>query len=130
MLMIYSFFNLYFRTKQQSEITDSYVKKVLAESDISKLHSEVKGKLQKLLKDLRKQLDTCGNAPWSPSNALPMEKTLGELMRSIKGKTLVEQVIFGRLGGLSIISCALSRLTAVENGRKPPTPPKYVLLDI
>lgn len=93
------------------------------ESNLSSVSSQrqessKKPRLQKIVKDLNRQLQSQGSGPWPANRVGSVERSLGELSRILESKVTADQVTFCNLGGLT----ALTRLLLVPDiaSDKPP----------
>ena len=99
-------------------------------ADLSKLPSDQRARLQKLVRELNKLVDACGESPWPSSQLAPLDRILGEVVRYLSGRSQKEKAAFAGLQGMATVARALSQLVpAQENGRKAThlVPLRYVL---
>lgn len=96
------------------------------ESNLSSVSSQrqessKKPRLQKIVKDLNRQLQSQGSGPWPANRVGSVERSLGELGRILESKVTADQVTFCNLGGLT----TLTRLLLVPDiaSDKPPIKP-------
>ncbi|XP_078369284.1 S phase cyclin A-associated protein in the endoplasmic reticulum-like isoform X2 [Oculina patagonica] len=96
------------------------------ESNLTNLSSQrqesaKKPKLQKIVKDINRQLQSQGSGPWPANRVSLVERSLGELSRILESKVTADQVTFCNLGGLT----ALTRVLLVPDiaSDKPPVKP-------
>lgn len=94
-----------------------------SKADLSKLPPDQRARLQKLVRDLNKHVDACGESPWPSSQLAPLDRVLGEAVRCLSGQSQKEQAAFAGLQGMATVAKALARLAvAHENGRKATCP--------
>ncbi|XP_047211276.1 S phase cyclin A-associated protein in the endoplasmic reticulum [Girardinichthys multiradiatus] len=75
--------------------------------------SPYKAKLQRLVKDLLKQLQGQDSGQWANNKASGLDRTLGEISRILEKKSNADQVAFQVGGGLSALEQILQVITAV-----------------
>lgn len=94
-----------------------------SKADLSKLPPDQKARLQKLVRELNKHVDACGESPWPSSQLAPLDRTLGEVVRCLSGRSQKEQVAFAGLQGIATVARALAQLApSQENGKKATCP--------
>lgn len=93
----------------------------LSTSSSQRQESAKKPRLQKIVKDLNRQLQSQGSGPWAANRVASLERSLGELSRMLESKVTADQVTFCNLGGLT----ALTRVLLVVDitSDKPPVKP-------
>ncbi|XP_048254024.1 S phase cyclin A-associated protein in the endoplasmic reticulum-like [Haliotis rufescens] len=72
--------------------------------------SEHKAKLQKVIKDLNKYLMTQDRGPWPTSRVSATDRAVGELTRILERKSVLDQVSYRVLGGLTTLSRLLQTI--------------------
>ncbi|XP_015234428.1 PREDICTED: S phase cyclin A-associated protein in the endoplasmic reticulum isoform X2 [Cyprinodon variegatus] len=75
--------------------------------------SPYKAKLQRLVKDLLKQLQGQDSGQWANNKASGLDRTLGEISRILEKQNNADQVAFQVGGGLSALEQILQVITAV-----------------
>ncbi|XP_047452913.1 S phase cyclin A-associated protein in the endoplasmic reticulum isoform X3 [Mugil cephalus] len=76
--------------------------------------SPYKAKLQRLVKDLLKQLQGQDGGQWASNKASGLDRTLGEISRILEKQNNADQVAFQVGGGLSALEQILQVITAVS----------------
>ncbi|XP_043980178.1 S phase cyclin A-associated protein in the endoplasmic reticulum isoform X5 [Gambusia affinis] len=77
------------------------------------LDSPYKAKLQRLVKDLLKQLQGQDGGQWANNKASGLDRTLGEISRILEKRNNADQVAFQVGGGLSALEQILQVITSV-----------------
>ncbi|KAJ8344045.1 hypothetical protein SKAU_G00313740 [Synaphobranchus kaupii] len=87
--------------------------------------SPYKAKLQRLVKDLGKQLQGQDGGQWAPNKVSGLDRTLGEISRILEKQNNADQVAFQVGGGLSALEQILQIVAAVSTpATVPRIPPK------
>nr|XP_055047815.1 S phase cyclin A-associated protein in the endoplasmic reticulum isoform X2 [Misgurnus anguillicaudatus] len=86
--------------------------------------SPYKAKLQRLVKDLVKQLQGQDSGQWASNKVSGLDRTLGEISRILEKQNNADQVAFQVGGGLSALEQILQVITTVSN---PTTAPRIPL---
>uniref|UniRef100_A0A3P9IE25 S-phase cyclin A-associated protein in the ER n=1 Tax=Oryzias latipes TaxID=8090 RepID=A0A3P9IE25_ORYLA len=87
--------------------------------------SPYKAKLQRLVKDLLKQLQGQDSGQWANNKVSGLDRTLGELSRIFEKQNTADQVVFQVSGGLSALEQILQVITAASTPiAVPRIPPK------
>ncbi|XP_055047817.2 S phase cyclin A-associated protein in the endoplasmic reticulum isoform X4 [Misgurnus anguillicaudatus] len=86
--------------------------------------SPYKAKLQRLVKDLVKQLQGQDSGQWASNKVSGLDRTLGEISRILEKQNNADQVAFQVGGGLSALEQILQVITTVSN---PTTVPRIPL---
>ncbi|XP_034032395.1 S phase cyclin A-associated protein in the endoplasmic reticulum isoform X3 [Thalassophryne amazonica] len=86
--------------------------------------SPYKAKLQRLVKDMLKQLQGQDNSQWANNKVFALDRTLGEISRILEKQNNADQVAFQVGGGLSALEQILQVITAVST---PTTVPRIPL---
>ncbi|XP_061679713.1 S phase cyclin A-associated protein in the endoplasmic reticulum isoform X2 [Syngnathoides biaculeatus] len=77
--------------------------------------SPYKAKLQRLVKDLLKQLQTQDTGQWANNKVSSLDRTLGEIVRILEKQNTADQVAFQVGGGLSALEQILQVVTAASS---------------
>ncbi|KAM9313405.1 S phase cyclin A-associated protein in the endoplasmic reticulum [Gastrophryne carolinensis] len=77
--------------------------------------SPYKAKLQRLTKDLQKQLQTQDAGVWATSKVSALDRALGEVSRILEKQNSSDQISFRAAGGLTVVEQILQTATAVCN---------------
>ncbi|XP_061630327.1 S phase cyclin A-associated protein in the endoplasmic reticulum isoform X6 [Phyllopteryx taeniolatus] len=77
--------------------------------------SPYKAKLQRLVKDVLKQLQTQDNGQWANNKVSSLDRTLGEIVRILEKQNTADQVAFQVGGGLSALELILQVVTAASS---------------
>ncbi|XP_061826376.2 S phase cyclin A-associated protein in the endoplasmic reticulum isoform X3 [Nerophis lumbriciformis] len=77
--------------------------------------SPYKAKLQRLVKDLLKQLQGQDNGQWANNKVSGLDRTLGEISRILEKQNNADQVAFQISGGLSALEQILQVVTAASS---------------
>ncbi|XP_057691786.1 S phase cyclin A-associated protein in the endoplasmic reticulum isoform X4 [Corythoichthys intestinalis] len=77
--------------------------------------SPYKAKLQRLVKDLLKQLQGQDNGQWANNKVSGLDRTLGEIVRILEKQNTADQVAFQMAGGLSALEQILQVVTAASS---------------
>ncbi|XP_077451667.1 S phase cyclin A-associated protein in the endoplasmic reticulum isoform X4 [Stigmatopora argus] len=77
--------------------------------------SPYKAKLQRLVKDLLKQLQGQDNGQWANNKVSGLDRTLGEIGRILEKQNTADQVAFQVAGGLSALEQILQVVTAASS---------------
>lgn len=93
----------------------------LSNSSSHRQESAKKPRLQKIVKDINRQLQSQGSGPWPPNRVASLERSLGELSRMLDSKVTADQVTFCNLGGLTALTRVLLVLDIASD--KPPIKP-------
>lgn len=75
----------------------------LMETKKSFSDSPYKAKLQRLARDLLKQLQPPDSGPWAGSKASALDRTLGEMARILEKENVADQIAFQAAGGLAAL---------------------------
>ncbi|XP_023811585.1 S phase cyclin A-associated protein in the endoplasmic reticulum isoform X4 [Oryzias latipes] len=87
--------------------------------------SPYKAKLQRLVKDLLKQLQGQDSGQWANNKVSGLDRTLGEVSRIFEKQNTADQVVFQVSGGLSALEQILQVITAASTPiAVPRIPPK------
>ncbi|KAE8617039.1 hypothetical protein XENTR_v10008963 [Xenopus tropicalis] len=87
--------------------------------------SPYKAKLQRLTKDIHKQLQTQDSGVWAANKVSALDRTLGEVFRILEKQNLSDQISFRAAGGLSVLEQILQTTAAVgTNSSSSRIPPK------
>lgn len=86
----------------------------LMETKNSGSDSPYKAKLQRLAKDLLKQLQDGGS--WANSKVSALDRTLGEIARILEKENMAEQIAFQVAGGLTALEHILQVVVPAANG--------------
>ncbi|KAK7501611.1 hypothetical protein BaRGS_00007042, partial [Batillaria attramentaria] len=90
--------------------------------------SEHKAKLQKLVKDLTKYLQTQDSGPWPQNRVSALDRALGEMSRILEKKIAADQNNFRVLGGLGSVMRVLAAVEESSDTLPPVIPPKSLCL--
>ncbi|XP_070541829.1 S phase cyclin A-associated protein in the endoplasmic reticulum-like isoform X2 [Ptychodera flava] len=88
--------------------------------------SENKAKLQKVVKDINKYLQSQGSGPWPANRVSALDRALGEISRILDKKVQADQLAFCLCGGLTTLSRVLL-LIGDSTETKPPVLPVKTL---
>ncbi|XP_066448356.1 S phase cyclin A-associated protein in the endoplasmic reticulum isoform X2 [Eleutherodactylus coqui] len=77
--------------------------------------SPYKAKLQRLTKDLQKQLQTQDNGAWATNKVSALDRALGEISRILEKQNASDQISFRAAGGLSVVEQILQMVTPISN---------------
>ncbi|KAM4039548.1 S phase cyclin A-associated protein in the endoplasmic reticulum isoform 2-T2 [Anomaloglossus baeobatrachus] len=77
--------------------------------------SPYKAKLQRLTKDLQKQLQTQDNGAWATNKVSALDRALGEISRILEKQNSSDQISFRAAGGLSVVEQILQMVTPLNN---------------
>ncbi|XP_038079057.1 S phase cyclin A-associated protein in the endoplasmic reticulum-like isoform X2 [Patiria miniata] len=89
--------------------------------------SQLRAKLQKLIKDLNKYLQSqASSGPWEQSKVSAMDRALGELNRILAKKEQADQVTFRACGGLSTLGRILMLIDSGSSTQSNVIPAKSV----
>ncbi|XP_077373045.1 S phase cyclin A-associated protein in the endoplasmic reticulum isoform X5 [Festucalex cinctus] len=77
--------------------------------------SPYKAKLQRLVKDLLKQLQGQDNGQWANNKVSSLDRTLGEIVRILEKQNAADQIAFQVGGGLSALEQILQVVTAASS---------------
>ncbi|XP_069836326.1 S phase cyclin A-associated protein in the endoplasmic reticulum isoform X2 [Dendropsophus ebraccatus] len=77
--------------------------------------SPYKAKLQRLTKDLQKQLQTQDNGAWATNKVSALDRALGEISRILEKQNASDQISFRAAGGLSVVEQILQMVTPLSN---------------
>ncbi|XP_040269541.1 S phase cyclin A-associated protein in the endoplasmic reticulum isoform X1 [Bufo bufo] len=77
--------------------------------------SPYKAKLQRLTKDLQKQLQTQDNGAWATNKVSALDRALGEISRILEKQNASDQISFRAAGGLSVVEQILQLVTPQSN---------------
>ncbi|KAM3927475.1 S phase cyclin A-associated protein in the endoplasmic reticulum isoform 2-T2 [Leptodactylus fuscus] len=77
--------------------------------------SPYKAKLQRLTKDLQKQLQTQDNGAWATNKVSALDRALGEISRILEKQNSSDQISFRAAGGLSVLEQILQIMTPPSN---------------
>ncbi|KAL8602244.1 hypothetical protein ACOMHN_022757 [Nucella lapillus] len=90
--------------------------------------SEHKAKLQKLVKDVNKYLQSQDSGPWPQNKVSALDRALGEMARILEKKNGADQNNFRVLGGLACLSRVLSVIEEATPAMPSIIPPKSLSL--
>lgn len=90
--------------------------------------SEHKAKLQKLVKDVTKYLQSQDSGPWPQNRVSALDRAMGELSRILEKKISADQNNFRVLGGLTSMMRVLSVIEESSPTLSPVIPPKSLSL--
>lgn len=90
--------------------------------------SEHKAKLQKLVKDVNKYLQSQDTGPWPQNKVSALDRALGEMSRILEKKNVADQNNFRVLGGLACVSRVLSVIEDATAAMPSVIPPKSLSL--
>ncbi|KAM5206524.1 S phase cyclin A-associated protein in the endoplasmic reticulum isoform 7-T15 [Hipposideros larvatus] len=89
--------------------------------------SPYKAKLQRLAKDLLKQLQVQDSGPWANSKVSALDRTLGEIARILEKENVADQIAFQVAGGLTALEHILQAVVPATNANAiSRIPPKSV----
>ncbi|XP_056428910.1 S phase cyclin A-associated protein in the endoplasmic reticulum isoform X2 [Hyla sarda] len=77
--------------------------------------SPYKAKLQRLTKDVQKQLQIQDNGSWATNKVSALDRTLGEISRILEKQNVSDQILFRAAGGLSVMEQILQMVTPLGN---------------
>ncbi|KAM5171363.1 S phase cyclin A-associated protein in the endoplasmic reticulum isoform 2-T2 [Mantella aurantiaca] len=77
--------------------------------------SPYKAKLQRLTKDLQKQLQSQDNGMWASNKVSALDRALGEISRILEKQNSSDQISFRAAGGLNVVEQILQTATPVCN---------------
>lgn len=77
--------------------------------------SPYKAKLQRLAKDLLKQLQVQDSGPWANSKVSALDRTLGEIARILEKENVADQIAFQVAGGLTALEHILQAVVPATN---------------
>ncbi|KAL5005177.1 hypothetical protein ScPMuIL_018633 [Solemya velum] len=92
------------------------------------VESEHKAKMQKLVKDINKYLQTPESGPWSPNKVNALDRALGEIGRILDKKGSADQVSFLALGGLTSMTRILQVIDIINSDSPQILPNKSLVL--
>ncbi|XP_077988787.1 S phase cyclin A-associated protein in the endoplasmic reticulum-like [Glandiceps talaboti] len=84
--------------------------------------SDNKSKLQKVVKDINKYLQSQGSGPWPANRASALDRALGEITRILDKKVQADQLALSSAGGLTAL-CRLLLVIGDSTETKPPVIP-------
>ncbi|XP_025739692.1 S phase cyclin A-associated protein in the endoplasmic reticulum isoform X1 [Callorhinus ursinus] len=87
----------------------------LTETKNSGSDSPYKAKLQRLAKDLLKQLQVQDSGPWANNKVSALDRTLGEITRILEKKNVADQIAFQVAGGLTALEHILQVVVPTTN---------------
>ncbi|XP_075391425.1 S phase cyclin A-associated protein in the endoplasmic reticulum isoform X2 [Tenrec ecaudatus] len=87
----------------------------LMETKNSGSDSPYKAKLQRLAKDLLKQLQVQDSGSWANNKVSALDRTLGEIARILEKENVADQIAFQVAGGLTAIEHILQAVVPVTN---------------
>ncbi|XP_064426153.1 S phase cyclin A-associated protein in the endoplasmic reticulum isoform X4 [Mirounga angustirostris] len=87
----------------------------LIETKNSGSDSPYKAKLQRLAKDLLKQLQVQDSGPWANNKVSALDRTLGEITRILEKKNVADQIAFQVAGGLTALEHILQVVIPTTN---------------
>nr|XP_045372773.1 S phase cyclin A-associated protein in the endoplasmic reticulum isoform X3 [Camelus bactrianus] len=87
----------------------------LMETKNSGSDSPYKAKLQRLAKDLLKQLQVQDSGSWASNKVSALDRTLGEIARILEKKNVADQIAFQVAGGLTALEHILQVVVPVTN---------------
>ncbi|XP_076464959.1 S phase cyclin A-associated protein in the endoplasmic reticulum-like isoform X2 [Babylonia areolata] len=90
--------------------------------------SEHKAKLQKLVKDVNKYLQSQDTGPWPQNKVSALDRALGEMSRILEKKNVADQNNFRVLGGLACVSRVLIVIEDATPAMPSVIPPKSLSL--
>ncbi|CAH2273177.1 Hypothetical predicted protein [Pelobates cultripes] len=77
--------------------------------------SSYKAKLQRLTKDLQKQLQAQDSGAWATNKISALDRALGELSRILEKQIVADQIAFQTAGGLSVLEQILQTTAPMGN---------------
>ncbi|KAL3866999.1 hypothetical protein ACJMK2_044240 [Sinanodonta woodiana] len=89
--------------------------------------SEHRAKMQKVIKDITKYLQSSDSGPWTQNKVSALDKALGEISRILDRKGTADQNGFRVLGGLTCVTRVL-QIIDVSNPQLPPVIPAKSLV--
>ncbi|KAK3584862.1 hypothetical protein CHS0354_027613 [Potamilus streckersoni] len=89
--------------------------------------SEHKAKMQKVVKDINKYLQSSDSGPWTQNKVSALDKALGEISRILDRKGTADQNSYRVLGGLTCVTRVL-QIIDVSNPQLPPVIPAKSLV--
>ncbi|CAO2634957.1 S phase cyclin A-associated protein in the endoplasmic reticulum [Lemmus lemmus] len=87
----------------------------LVETKNSGSDSPYKAKLQRLAKDLVKQLQVQDSGSWANNKASALDRTLGEIARILEKENVADQIAFQAAGGLTALEHILQVVAPASN---------------
>ncbi|XP_061037858.1 S phase cyclin A-associated protein in the endoplasmic reticulum isoform X1 [Eubalaena glacialis] len=100
----------------------------LLETKNSGSDSPYKAKLQRLAKDLLKQLQVQDSGSWANNKVSALDRTLGEVARILEKENVADQIAFQVAGGLTALEHILQVVVPVTNvNTVSRIPPNYVV---
>ncbi|XP_063555121.1 S phase cyclin A-associated protein in the endoplasmic reticulum isoform X3 [Gorilla gorilla gorilla] len=87
----------------------------LMETKNSGSDSPYKAKLQRLAKDLLKQLQVQDSGSWANNKVSALDRTLGEITRILEKENVADQIAFQAAGGLTALEHILQAVVPVTN---------------
>ncbi|XP_064618910.1 S phase cyclin A-associated protein in the endoplasmic reticulum-like isoform X2 [Lineus longissimus] len=88
--------------------------------------SEHKAKMQKIIKDVNKYLQTQGSGPWPQNRLSALDRATGELLRILEKKAISDQIAFRYSGGVTSL-CRILLLIDQSTANVPPVIPSKSL---
>lgn len=92
------------------------------------VESENKAKMQKVIRDTNKYLQSTESGPWSQNRVSALDRALGELSRIFDKKVFADQGSFRHLGGLTTLSRIIQLVDTANIQSPPPIPQKSLVL--
>ncbi|XP_060557180.1 S phase cyclin A-associated protein in the endoplasmic reticulum-like isoform X3 [Ruditapes philippinarum] len=92
------------------------------------VESDNKAKMQKVIRDINKYLQSTESGPWSQSRVSALDRALGELNRIFDKKVFSDQGSFRHLGGLTTLSRIIQLVDIANIQTQPPVPQKSLVL--
>ncbi|ELK27600.1 S phase cyclin A-associated protein in the endoplasmic reticulum, partial [Myotis davidii] len=100
----------------------------LMETKNSGSDSPYKAKLQRLAKDLLKQLQVQDSGSWASNKVSALDRTLGEIARILEKENVADQIAFQVAGGLTALEHILQGVVPAANANAVSRiPPNYVV---
>ncbi|KAF7474010.1 Hypothetical predicted protein [Marmota monax] len=87
----------------------------LMETKNSGSESPYKAKLQRLAKDLLKQLQIQDSGSWANNKVSALDRTLGEITRILEKENMADQIAFQVAGGLTALEHILQVVVPATN---------------
>ncbi|KAL4227984.1 hypothetical protein ACF0H5_013422 [Mactra antiquata] len=92
------------------------------------VESENKAKMQKVIRDINKYLQSTDSGPWSQTRVSALDRSLGELNRIFEKKIFADQGSFRLLGGLTTLARIIQLVDTANIQTPPPIPQKSLVL--
>ncbi|XP_005995698.1 S phase cyclin A-associated protein in the endoplasmic reticulum isoform X1 [Latimeria chalumnae] len=94
------------------------------------LDSTYKAKLQRLVKDLLKQVQVQDSGPWANNKVSALDRTLGEISRILEKQSNIDQVAFQAAGGITVLEQILQVITTASSPNTVPRIPVKSLCNV